>query len=75
MLADLIERKVKVILDTNPDLMKRMLAYKPFMIKTTSTELGELLGRKIETIEETVAAAKEVREMGAEHVMILYDSQ
>ena len=72
MLADLIERKVKVILDTNPDLMKRMLAYKPFMIKTTSTELGELLGRKIETIEETVAAAKEVREMGAEHVMILY---
>lgn len=72
MLADLIAGKVKVCLDTNPDLMERMLKYNPFLIKTTSTELGELLGEDMTTEEQTVAGAKKVHEMGAQNVLILY---
>ena len=75
MLANLIENKVKVCLDTNPSLMNKMLKYKPFMIKTTSTELGEMTGDKVETEEETIAAARKVHEMGAENVLILYHSR
>lgn len=72
MLAGLIANKVKVIMDTNPSLMKKMLKYKPFMIKTTSTELGEMTGEKVESIEETAAAAEKVRDEGAANVLILY---
>lgn len=75
MLADLIDNKVRVCLDTNSDLMMNMLKYKPFMIKTTSTELGEMTGDKTETEEETVAAAKKVFELGAENVLVLYHSR
>lgn len=75
MLAELIKNKVKVCLDTNPSLMNKMLKYKPFMIKTTSTELGEMTGDKVETEEETIAAARKVHEMGAENVLILYHSR
>ena len=72
MLAELIENKVKVIMDTNPSLMQKMVKYKPFMIKTTSTELGEMTGAKVDSIEDTAAAAKAVHEAGVENVLILY---
>ena len=75
MLAELIENKVKVCLDTNPSLMNKMLKYKPFMIKTTSTELGEMTGEKVDSEEDTIAAARKVHEMGAENVLILYHSR
>lgn len=72
MLAKLIENKVKVIMDTNIDLMKRMLKYKPFMIKTTSTELGEMMDMKVDSIEDTAETAKKLHEEGVSNVLILY---
>ena len=73
MLRNLIACGVKVVLDTNPSLMKEMLADKPFMIKTTPAELAALSGMPAGTKEECVQAALAVRDAGCEHVMILYD--
>lgn len=72
MLAKLIENKVKVVMDTNIGLMKKMLKYKPFMIKTTSTELGEMMDMKVDSIEETAATAKKLHDEGVSNVLILY---
>ena len=73
MLRNLIACGVKVVLDTNPSLMKEMLADKPFMIKTTPAELAALSGMPAGTKEECVQAALAIRDAGCEHVMILYD--
>ena len=48
MLKKLINEGVKVSLDTNVKIMQDMLQYKPFLCKTTSKELEEILNIKIE---------------------------
>jgi 1-phosphofructokinase len=75
MLGTVIENKVKVILDTNPSLMKEALQYKPFMIKTTAPELAEMLGEEIDTLEKAAEGAKKVHEMGCDNVIVLYENK
>ena len=74
MLKMLIESGVKVVLDTNPDLMRRMLEYKPFLIKTTPSELSQLVREECVTKEECMEAAKKVHSAGSCHVIVLLDN-
>ncbi|MCR5450377.1 MAG: 1-phosphofructokinase family hexose kinase [Solobacterium sp.] len=71
MLGEAIENGVKVVLDTNPDIERECLRFKPFLLKTTPEELSELLEREITTDEELVAGAKEVFGKGAKNVIIV----
>lgn len=71
MLSEAIDNGVKVVLDTNPDIERECLRFKPFLLKTTPDELARLLEREITTDEELVAGAKEVYERGAKNVIIV----
>lgn len=74
MLKGLIEEGVKVTLDTNVKIMKDMLEYKPFLYKTTSTELSQILETEINTEEDAIQGAKKLYELGAKHVLVLTDT-
>ena len=71
MLGEAIENGVKVVLDTNPDIERECLRFKPFLLKTTPDELAELLEREITNDEELIAGAKEVFEKGAKNDIIV----
>lgn len=66
-----IHDKIRVVIDTNPSLMNKIVDSRPFMIKTTALELGEMLGQQITTVDEAVNAAKKVHEAGCRYVMVL----
>ncbi len=74
MLKAAIAEEVYVVLDTNPGLMRRVLEYHPFMIKTTPAELAEMLDETIESKEDVVAAMKKVKEH-ADLVMVLLNKE
>lgn len=73
MLVNAVNEKVKVVLDTNENLMREMLPYHPFMIKCTSRELEDLVQRELPDENAAVQAAREVYEQGAENVIILQE--
>lgn len=67
----MLERKgVRVVVDASKDLLRNVLAYKPFLIKPNHHELGELFGVKIDSREEAVPYAKRLQEMGAVNVLV-----
>lgn len=74
MLKKLINEGVKVSLDTNVKIMQDMLQYKPFLCKTTSKELEEILNIKIENDQQAIDGAKKLYALGAKHVIVLTDT-
>lgn len=74
MLIHLIEEGVKVVLDTNTVIMKDMLRYKPFLCKTTSEELKDILDIDINSDEDAIQGAKQLYALGAKHVLVLTDT-
>lgn len=75
MLNKAIDDKVRVILDTNPEILHAMVTSKPFLVKTSTQELGEYFKKKIKTEEEIIEAAKKLHEEGVEHVLVLMDDR
>ena len=63
-------RGVKLVLDTTKKSLLACLPYQPFMIKPNQHELEELFGVKIETQEEMLNYAFQLREKGARNVLI-----
>lgn len=71
MLKNLIKEGVKVTLDTNVRIMKDMLEFKPFLYKTTSKELAQILDTNIDSDKDAIQGAKKLYELGAKHVLVL----
>ncbi len=63
-------KKVKVVVDTTGEALTSTLKYKPFLIKPNNHELSEIFGVKIESREEIIYYAEQLRTMGAENVVI-----
>ena len=63
-------RGVKLVLDTTKNSLLACLPYQPFMIKPNQHELEELFGVKIETQEEMLNYAFQLREKGVRNVLI-----
>lgn len=63
-------RGIKFILDTSGETLVKGIDAKPFLIKPNQEELEDILGRKLNSIEEIVEAAKELMKRGAENVMV-----
>lgn len=59
-----------VILDASGDYLMRGIKALPTMVKPNIDEIGQLLGRKIEGIDEVVRAALELHEQGIEIVVV-----
>lgn len=70
MLKNAIENGVKVVLDTNAEVLEKVLPLKPFLVKTSQSELEEFVGHPFED-EQVVNAAKEIYNAGAENVLVL----
>lgn len=66
-----IENKgVLFVVDATRDLLKKAVAYKPFLVKPNNHELGEIFGVTLKTQEDVIPYAKKFREMGARNVLV-----
>ena len=63
-------RGVKLVLDTTKNSLLACLPYQPFMIKPNQHELEELFGVNIQTQDEMLNYAFQLREKGARNVLI-----
>lgn len=75
MLKNAIASGVKVVMDTNPGIMKDLIGDKPFMFKTTPEELSLITGTDCAKIEDAIAAAKSLYEQGVQHVLVVNGSR
>lgn len=64
------KRKIFTILDASGELLRQGVKAKPELIKPNLDELQELLGRKLETVEEVAEAADELRAQGIPMVCV-----
>ena len=55
------KRGIKFILDTSGSTLVKGIEAKPFLIKPNQEELEDILGRKLNSIEEIAEAARELR--------------
>lgn len=67
MLKEAIQDSVKVCLDTNGDIVERVLADHPFLIKTTTGEMQDYYGKPCDPAKD----AQEIHARGAKAVMIM----
>ena len=66
----LSEKEITFIVDSTQELLMNVLKYHPFLIKPNREELEETLNCKISTKEDIVNAAKELKKMGAQNVLV-----
>ena len=64
------EKSPRIVVDAMGDLLHRVIAYGPFLVKPNHHELGELYGVTLETKEEVLPYAKRLREEGAKNVLV-----
>lgn len=69
------KRKIFTILDASGELLRQGVKAKPELIKPNLDELQELLGRKLETVEEVAEAADELRAQGIPMVCVSMGSR
>ena len=70
LLARLDGRGVRCVVDATRALLVNVLPYHPFLIKPNNHELGEIVGRVLNTEDEIVAAARTLQEKGARNVLV-----
>lgn len=72
ILKRLDRRGVRCVVDATGELLLNALPYHPFLVKPNHQELGETVGRELapDDIPALSAAARELRERGAENVMV-----
>ena len=70
LLARLDGRGVRCVVDATRALLVNVLPYHPFLIKPNNHELGESVGRVLNTEDEIVAAARTLQEKGARNVLV-----
>lgn len=64
------ENGAKFVVDAEGELLKKVLPYRPFLIKPNHHELGELFHTTIAECEEVVPYARKLIEMGAQNVIV-----
>lgn len=70
ILSMLDGKGIEFVVDATKDLLTNVLKYHPFLIKPNNFELGEIVGKKLETDDEIYNGALELQKMGARNVLI-----
>ena len=70
LLARLQGKGVRTVVDATRDLLVNVLKYRPFLVKPNNHELGEIVGRRLTTDAEIVAAATVLQSKGARNVLV-----
>ena len=60
----------KIIVDATGELLTNVLPYHPFLIKPNRTELGNLFGVEVTTMDQAEMYAKQLQERGARNVLV-----
>lgn len=63
-------KKIRCVVDATGELLKRVLKYRPFLVKPNKSELEDLFHVKIRTETDLEVSAKKLQEMGACNVLI-----
>lgn len=69
-LRNLRKLGARIVIDSRSFTLDDLIEMKPWLIKPNQEEISAYLGREIETVEQVVAAARDLREKGIENVMI-----
>lgn len=64
------KKGITFIVDSTRELLINVLKYNPFLIKPNKEELEETINCKISTKEDIIKAAKKLKEMGAQNVLV-----
>ena len=64
------EKQIRFAVDASGELLKKALAYHPFLIKPNHHELGELFGVKLHRPAEAVRYAQKLQEWGAKNILV-----
>ncbi len=69
-LRRLQNKGARIVIDSKSFLLDDLVEMKPWLIKPNEEEIGEYLGRSIDSFAEVESAARELYEKGIENVMI-----
>ncbi|WP_342429664.1 1-phosphofructokinase [Neobacillus sp. FSL H8-0543] len=64
------ENGTRFVVDAEGDLLKKVLPFKPFLIKPNHHELGDLFNTEITSCEEVIPYGKELIKSGAQNVIV-----
>ena len=64
------KKEITFVVDSTQELLMSVLEYNPFLIKPNKEELEETLNCKISSKEDIVNAAKELRKLGAQNILV-----
>lgn len=61
---------IHLIIDTSGNSLEKLLQYQPFLVKPNHHEIGELLNKELTSLEEIVAAGKELLKKGPKNIIV-----
>lgn len=61
---------VRFIVDAEGELLKKVLPYKPFLIKPNHHELGELFDTTLKSVDDVIPYGKKLLALGAQNVIV-----
>lgn len=64
------EKGASLIIDIPSRLIKKLLKYRPFLIKPNQYELSEIIGKEINDEQDALTGAKELVHLGAKNVIV-----
>lgn len=63
-------KNIKIVVDSTGELLIKTLKHKPYLIKPNQQELEEIFGIKISNQDEALEYAKQLKEKGAQNVIV-----
>ena len=63
-------KNIKIVVDSRKELLIKTLKHKPYLIKPNQQELEEIFGIKISSQDEALEYAKQLKEKGAQNVIV-----
>ena len=70
IMARLAGRGVRIVVDAERDLLRRVLPYQPFLVKPNNIELGDIYGAALKTRADVVPYARRMQQEGARNVFV-----
>lgn len=70
IMKGLQDKGVTYVVDATSNLLMNVLPYKPFLIKPNHHELGEIFNVDVQTQDEAIPYAKQLKEKGARNVLV-----
>ena len=75
ILERLKDRKLKIVIDAEKNLLLNSLRYRPFLVKPNRQELSEIFRTEINSFDEAENYAVKLHDMGAKNVLVSLDKE